>query len=300
MNFFHNLKIIISAINKHPLAKKHKINAYFKFFKWQLYQIIFSGTRKVKFIGDIYLLANKGMTGATGNIYCGLHEFEDMGFLLHFLRSEDTFIDIGANIGSYTLLASGICGAKTISFEPVPETFIHLQNNIKVNRLENLVNLKNEAIGDAEGKLNFTTGLDTVNHVLSRDEIISTKVIEVSVTTLDIRLQNDSSPILIKIDAEGFETAILNGMEISLKNKLLKAIIIELNGSGMRYGYCDQSIHDKLLANNFLPYKYDPFSRKFSPLFTFLETNTIYLRDYSFVEQRIVSAKKISVFFELF
>jgi len=43
----------------------------------------------------------------------------DMGFLLHFLRKDDLFLDVGANIGSYTVLAGGAVGAKSISFEPV-------------------------------------------------------------------------------------------------------------------------------------------------------------------------------------
>ncbi len=300
MSLAKKVKIIFSAINEHPLAKKHKITAYFKFFKWQLSQLLFPGPRKLKFIGNTYLLASKGMTGATGNIYCGLHEFEDMAFLLHFLRSEDTFVDVGANIGSYTILASGVCGAKTVSFEPVPETFVHLQNNIELNRLEELVSLQNEAVGGRKGKVNFTSGLDTVNHVLSGNEQSGPKVIEVNINTLDSKLENNHTTLLVKIDVEGFETAVLNGMETTLKDKFLKAIIIELNGSGIRYGYSDKSIHDKLLANNFLPYQYDPFRRKLSVLHTYLATNTIYLRDYAFVEQRIVSAKKVSIFSEVF
>ena len=300
MSIGKKLRIIFSAINKHPLAKKHKITAYLKFFKWQLSQLLFPGPRKLSFIGNTYLLADKGMTGATGNIYCGLHEFEDMGFLLHFLRSEDTFVDVGANIGSYTILASGVCGAKTITFEPVPETFVYLKNNIKVNRLEKLVSLQNEAVGGRKGKVNFTSGFDTVNHVLSGNEIVGSKVIEVNINTLDSKLENNHTTLLVKIDVEGFETQVLNGMELALQNKLLKAIIIELNGSGMRYGYNDKSIHDKLLANNFLPYQYDPFRRKLSALHIFLATNTIYVRDFAFVEQRIVSAKKISIFSEVF
>jgi hypothetical protein len=40
------------------------------------------------------------MTGATQNLYCELHEYNDMAFLLHFLREEDSFADVGANIGS--------------------------------------------------------------------------------------------------------------------------------------------------------------------------------------------------------
>ncbi|MEJ7626598.1 MAG: FkbM family methyltransferase [Ferruginibacter sp.] len=79
------------------------------------------------------------MAGATGNIYMGLHEFPDMGFLLHFLRSEDLFFDIGSNIGSYTILASGQVGAKTFAFEPVPSTFSALHKNILANNLESIV-----------------------------------------------------------------------------------------------------------------------------------------------------------------
>jgi hypothetical protein len=50
--------------------------------------------------------ATSGMTGATGNLYVGLHEFEEMAFLLHFLRPGDLFADVGANVGSYTILAA--------------------------------------------------------------------------------------------------------------------------------------------------------------------------------------------------
>ena len=59
----------------------------------------------VNYINDSRLLVQTGMTGATGNIYTGLHEFEDMGFALHFLQEGDYFIDLGVNVGSYTVLA---------------------------------------------------------------------------------------------------------------------------------------------------------------------------------------------------
>ena len=57
------------------------------------------------------------MTGATGNIYAGLHEFVDMAFCLHLLRSGDLFVDVGANIGSYTVLASKVAGANSVTLE---------------------------------------------------------------------------------------------------------------------------------------------------------------------------------------
>ena len=69
------------------------------------------------------LIANAGMAGATGNIYVGLREFEDMAFLLHLLRPDDLFVDVGANIGSFTVLASGAVGARSLAIEPIERTF---------------------------------------------------------------------------------------------------------------------------------------------------------------------------------
>jgi hypothetical protein len=70
-------------------------------------------------------LSLKGLTGATGNWYCGLDAFEDMAFLLHFMREEDLFVDVGANIGSYTILAGNEVGAETIEIEPITDARGH-------------------------------------------------------------------------------------------------------------------------------------------------------------------------------
>ncbi len=300
MSFINSIKIISAAIQKHPLAKKHKGKAYYNLMKWQLNQLLLPGLKKVPFIAGTYLLVKKGMTGATGNIYFGLHEFEEMGFLLHFLRKGDLFVDIGANVGSYTVLASGVCGAKSISFEPVPETFQHLTNNIVVNKLDTLVTLFNEAVGSEEGKLVFTSGLDTVNHVVAANEANMHNTIDVKVNTLDSTLHENTSNLLIKIDAEGFETAVLNGMTNTLQQDALKAIIIELNGSGRRYGYTDEKIHETLTAHHFLPYVYDPFIRRLQLLSTFTDTNTIYIRDIAMVQKRIKGGSNIAIFSESF
>ena len=53
------------------------------------------------------LLAQKGETGIFQDIYCGLHEFSEMGFVLHFHRLEDRFMDIGENSGVYSVLRTG-------------------------------------------------------------------------------------------------------------------------------------------------------------------------------------------------
>ncbi|RZK39266.1 MAG: FkbM family methyltransferase [Pedobacter sp.] len=283
-------------INQHPLAQKHLFMAYLKFITWQIRLLFKKDLQPVKFIGNTHFLAKKGLTGVTGNIYTGLHEFYDMGFLLHFLKPNDVFFDVGANVGSYTILASGVCGAKTFSFEPLPETFSILQKNVALNRLESLVRLENKGIGSQPGILKFSANEDTTNHVIAADET-GASYIEVPVTDLNCYYPNDQ-PTLIKIDVEGFETEVLNGGEKILDDERLMAIIIELNGSGGRYGYSDHEIHLRLLAKNFKPYSYHPLERSLKELDRYGNFNTIYIRDLKTVTAKVKAAKSFHVFNE--
>lgn len=281
-------------INQHPLARKHLLKSYFKFFTWQVKSKITKELQPVKFIGSIYFFAKKGLTGVTGNIYTGLHEFSDMGFLLHFLRPEDLFFDVGANVGSYTLLASGVCKSRTIAFEPIPSTFNILQKNIELNNIQNLVTLENKGVGKENEFLKFSADEDTTNHIITDNEDYN-HFIQVPIVSLDDYFPNEK-PALMKIDVEGFETEVLNGVAEILKDSTLKAIIIELNGSGSRYGYDEKLIHKKLVEQSFLAYHYDPFKRTLTKLDTFGSHNTIYIRDLEHVENRVKNAKPFEVF----
>ena len=301
MNPFNKLYTIIKYINNHPLAGKHRFTAYRNFLYWQITQLIHEDIKTINFIENTKLIVKKGMTGATGNIYLGLHDYYEMSFLLHFLQKDDLFADIGSNIGSYSILASGVNNASTIAFEPSLKAFNHLQKNISLNKLENKVKAINIALGGKIEKLYFTADLDTANHVLSTDELQNFgNYSEVNVNTLDNILKGGTTPILIKIDVEGFETEVLKGMNETLGNDNLKAILIELNGSGLRYSYDERKIHNLLLEHKFNPYFYDPLKREFKLLKDFGSHNTLYLRDIDFILERVKKAKKINVFKESF
>ncbi|MBX2887515.1 MAG: FkbM family methyltransferase [Ferruginibacter sp.] len=283
---------VLKFIYNHPFNADNKLGSLWRFAKWQIncrlnpYPVVYPFTEHSKFI------IRKGLTGATGNIYCGLMEFEDMGFLLHFLRPKDLFVDIGANVGSYTILASAEIFADTIAIEPIPSTYQNLKSNILINDIQDKVKAYNIGLGSNKGKLNFTKSLDTINHVVSNG---NANTIEVEVNTLDNILQQVEVPVLIKIDVEGFETEVLHGAENTLANPELKAIIIELNGSGNRYGYNEEEIHQKLLLLDFRPYGYNPKERKLTERKSFNNLNTIYIRNKEFVENRINTSRKIKI-----
>lgn len=115
------------------------------------------------------------------------------------------------------------------------------------------------------------------------------------VETLDNILKNHSSPILLKIDVEGFETEVLKGATNTISNENLKAIIIELNGSGLRYGCDEKLVHEKLMALDFYPYSYNPETKALDLLDGFGSLNTIYIRDIDFVKERVQTASKFKV-----
>jgi FkbM family methyltransferase len=237
----------------------------------------------VPWVGGIRLAARRGMKGATGNIYAGLHEFADMAFTLHFLRPDDLFVDVGANIGSYTLLASGVCKARTISFEPDPQTMVLLRRNIDLNGLDGRVLLEQTAVGAEDGEVEFTLGRDTCNQVTQGK---AGRTQRVSMRTLDT-VAGLTPPTMIKVDVEGYEAQVFRGAQAVLKSPLLKAVITE-----------GQSTADTapLLSAGFEEYEYDPFQRMLSRAARHrFGNNALFLRDSSFAAARLSAASSFQV-----
>lgn len=289
MAFWKTVKFILN----HPLNRQRKVAALRRFVNWQLGSRLVPGSVAVPFIGDTRLLVMPGMTGATGNIYSGLHEFEDMAFVLHILRPNDLFVDVGANIGSYSIIAAGTCGASVIAVEPIAQTFQHLVDNVRLNGLELRIAVKNLGLGEVPGELTFSAGLDTVNHVLVEEERGDLEAVAVRMDTLD-RMLEGLVPLVIKIDVEGFETAVLKGAARTLESPDLVAIVLELNGSGTRYGFDDAILHDHLLQLGFCPFRYDPFGRTLDKLDgrNSQSGNTIYVRNLQLVAARLKQAER--------
>jgi hypothetical protein len=154
----------------------------------------------------------------------------------------------------------------------------------------------NIALGADSGDIKFTKTLDTTNHVATE---FDKNVITVKIDTLDKVLNERGVPILLKIDVEGFETEVLKGASKTLLHSDLKAIIIELNGSGTRYGYDETLIHEKLIKLGFKPHIYHPKDRTIIEIDKFNCDNTIYIRDNDYVASRLKNSDKIRILGEM-
>jgi FkbM family methyltransferase len=94
-------------------------------------------------------------------IYCRHFEATERAFLNHFLRPGDVFVDVGANIGLFTLIAACSVGpaGRVIAFEPTSVTYARLVDNVRLKGFSN-VRCVNSALSDRSGYLDLTQSTD--------------------------------------------------------------------------------------------------------------------------------------------
>jgi FkbM family methyltransferase len=273
---------IVRFVCSHPLTRGKRTKALGRVIGWQIKSRL-QREVVVPWIESQKLGAKRGMTGATGNIYVGLHEFQDMMFLLHLLKNDDLFLDIGANVGTYTVLASGVRGAYTWAFEPDAKAILALKRNVEINRLQRLVTVYEMALGGADRTVEFTVGLDTVNRVATEDGQCCRTVPQKRLDSII----GDATPIFAKLDVEGYEEEVLRGAQAFLARESLQAIVLET---------LTPHANEMLCRHQFKKAFYDPFKRTLSTEPIGLESpNALFVRDFEFVNHRIRTASKIRV-----
>jgi len=279
----------------HPLNADAKVAAIARFLRLQLAARIGGKPLLVDWIEPLKFVFTNGESGITQNAYCGLHEHVEMLFLLHLLQEGDHFVDIGANVGSYSMLAAGVRNATVIAIEPVPSTFAKLNLNLRINNLQSRVESKQIGVAARDGTARFTVDKNCTNHIVDEDQETADSI-EISTETLD-GICGKKIPTLIKIDVEGFETEVINGGEQTLRSPELLAVIMELNESGNRYGYDESSLVARMIDFGFETASYDPFTREITSLNGKCLTsgNTLFIRNKDEIQSRIEQASKIKI-----
>ncbi|MEX1306399.1 MAG: FkbM family methyltransferase [Rhodovibrionaceae bacterium] len=255
----------------------------FEWLGWQVTGRLF-GERKYHWLNGTSFIAKPGMHGITHSIPTGLGEFQDMGFALHFLRPGDLFVDVGANVGAYSLLAHAI-GAKALAIEPASAAREILQRNAQLNGHD--IEIFAGAAGDREGRAFLTTDRNTCNRIAESGE-------EIEIATLDSLLKGRAAQF-IKIDVEGFETPVIDGALETLKT--CPAVTIEMNEHGRDFAYDEQVLHERMLAMGYTPCRYHPLDRRIEQLAgqNPEANNTLYLRDPEEAQKTVRAAPQFLV-----
>jgi FkbM family methyltransferase len=157
---------------------------------------------------------------------------EDANVLAQFVSSGDWVIDVGANVGQYTLLLSRLVGptGRVLAFEPMTQTAATLASVSARYATWQNVSVLNLAASDHVGTLSFKLPIDKSGlRNYERAQVSKSGATQVYGISIDaLKLPNRVS--LIKIDVEGYEPEILNGMRQTIERDL-PVLIVEDNGS---------------------------------------------------------------------
>lgn len=157
----------------------------------------------------------------------GRFEFGTEDFFRSIIKEGMNVLDIGANLGIYTLHALA-AGCHVYSYEPTPKVFKILLDNIAINGYEpsGRAHTYNLAVSDTQGEMKFAVYEDLNGHNTFFASDANDKTIQVQTVSLDHHLAHLSHVDVAKIDVEGAEHLVLKGMEgIIARNPHLKIIM---------------------------------------------------------------------------
>lgn len=185
------------------------------------------------------LVLNKKDPAVSGATAFGIFEPYETELFRNTVQADDTFVDIGANIGYYTIIAAAKVGesGKVIAFEPAPENFAVLTKTIAANNFSN-IRTEKKAVADKDGTLVLNLHESNLGkHSLVKDAQDAkgfNTSIEVETVAIDSYMAANaiSRADIIKMDIEGAESLALLGMQKTLEKT--RAIFMEFTPQYMK------------------------------------------------------------------
>jgi len=176
----------------------------------------------------------------TRNEWTDLRTIEERPVLDHLvsnLRPDDVFYDVGANIGLYSLLVADVVNRPVIAFEPHPTNADRLEENGDLNDAD--ISILRCALADSAGEAELAVALDKVGsagHTLVPDETSGHGSITISKVRGDelITRRGLPHPTVLKIDVEGGEQGVLDGLEATLSRPDCRLVYCETHAERLK------------------------------------------------------------------
>jgi FkbM family methyltransferase len=211
--------VVVRYVWGHPANSGRRMRAVLRAVRFQA-QARLLRRRVITRLGErSRLWVDLHHTAASMVLYANPPDLPEMLVWRRALRDGGLFVDVGANVGTYTIWAAEL-GAEVIALEPAADTFGLLKENIALNGYQ--VTAVRAAAGDHCGTARFTSGLDTGNS-LAPDGPAVTELITVDALIGDRRVTG------MKVDVEGFEIDVLRGAARALADRRIGLIQLEWN-----------------------------------------------------------------------
>ncbi len=216
------------AIWTHPENRGVRGRRLGRWLAWQAWQRTVRSPWTIRFHGDVHMICHPHDHITSMAMYYGLYDRAEMRFLLAWLRPGDTFLDVGANVAPYSLLATEIPGVLAVAFEPGALAQQRARANIALNRADGAVRLATVAVGDQDGEAILTADRWATNALADpgyAGAVERVRIVRLDTYTVEHGIHGVR---LVKIDVEGHEPAVLRGAA-RLIERDRPALIVEVN-----------------------------------------------------------------------
>lgn len=204
---------IVRRVLRHPANAHAPAVALTRAVAWQAYKRLIGRPVDVRFPGGVAVRCHPDSNSASSVIYFNrLFDWEEMQFCWRFLRAGDRALDIGGNIGVYTVLMGHLVGERghIDVFEPFPRHAARIRENVALNGFESRVTINEVALSDDDGETLFVVDRDVSNRVPTSTDGHASKI-TVPLRRLDTVIQVGLPTAFAKLDVEGLEAAVLRG-----------------------------------------------------------------------------------------
>lgn len=233
-----DVRKVVTYVWTHPGNEGKRVRALFRAARFQIRGRIFR-RRTLARLGDrSHVWAYLHRTGASKIVYGNPPDYPEMLVWRRSLQHGDLFVDVGANVGGYSIWAAEL-GADVIALEPAKEAFALLLENVALNCYT--VDTIQAAAGAICGIARFTSGQDCVNHLDPSGSA------EITVVTIDSVI-GDRTVAGMKVDVEGFEIEVLLGSLRALTEHRIKLLQLEWNATSVAAVGTDRGPVADLLA----------------------------------------------------
>lgn len=244
----------------HPANRERRVRSLGRALAWQMWKRAVRRPWDLSVWHGMKIRCHTNSASASLLLYCnGLSDPVEMPFVQHYLRPGDGFLDGGANIGVYSVLAASLVGPAGCveAFEPGRSALERLRENLALNRLGQ-VRVHAAALGQRAGRVRFSIDQDSMNHIESDPAVAA---VEVPCVTLD-EACGHTRYAMAKLDLEGAELLALRGAEGMLAAHNPPVWLLELSPSLHRYGATEEELVAFLQERGFVMASYEPTPRK--------------------------------------
>ena len=254
---------MLRSLWNHPANVNQRWAGIGRYARWQFYKRVVRKNLAFPYHGFVLPGYSDSHSMSAAYYFSGFPDWWEMRFIADYLRPGDRFLDVGANVGLYSLLAAALVGSTghVDAFEPATVPSLRLQEAIDLNQLNSTVSIHGYAVTDHAGTVDFGFSVDDCqSHVRRLEEQEGS-----SVSIPAVRLDDYSSATvyaMAKFDIEGHEPLALAGASAMLAAGNPAVMQIEVAGYSKLFGVSTAELIQRLSDTDYDCFSYNPLSRK--------------------------------------